>query len=61
MVVEKTISLDKADRDALSRVSYILRAINDNQLYGIKDLTDIANGNYSYGNIKIELIKEGTK
>ena len=58
MIVEKTIQLDKEDRRALSRVSYILKAINDNVLYGIKDLNEIANGTYKYGNIKIELMEE---
>ena len=56
MIVEKRIQLDKEDRKAINMVSFILRAIGEDGLYGLKDLKEIANGTYvSSGNIKIEL------
>ena len=58
MIVEKIIQLDKVDREAIDRVSFILRAINENGLYSLKDLKEIANGTYEIGNIKIKLKEE---
>ena len=58
MIVEKTIQIDKEDRKAINMVSFILKAIGENGLYGLRDLKEIANGTYTSGNIKIELKKE---
>jgi len=57
MIVEKTIQLDKEDRKAISKTIHILKAINENGLYGLKDLEQIYSGIYEYGNINFELVE----
>lgn len=58
MIVEKTIQLDNEDRRAINRTMYILKAINENGLYGLKDLEQIQSGiYYAYGNINFKLVE----